>query len=76
MICLFSNLGREDPLEKEMETYSNIPAWRIPWTERGAWQITVHGVAKSWTRLKGQSTSTNLVTIDSGYFFFFVYRVI
>jgi len=33
MICLFSNLGQEDPLEKEMETYSNIPAWRIPWTE-------------------------------------------
>ena len=25
--------GQEDPLKKEMETHSNIPAWRIPWTE-------------------------------------------
>ena len=25
--------GLEDPLEKEMATYSSIPAWRIPWTE-------------------------------------------
>ena len=28
-----SNPGREDPLEKEMATYSSILAWRIPWTE-------------------------------------------
>ena len=27
------SLGREDPLEKEMATYSNVLAWRIPWTE-------------------------------------------
>ena len=26
-------LGWEDSLEKEMETYSNILAWKIPWTE-------------------------------------------
>ena len=26
-------LGQEDPLEKEMATYSSILAWRIPWTE-------------------------------------------
>ena len=26
-------LGREDPLEKEMATHSNILAWEIPWTE-------------------------------------------
>ena len=26
-------LGLEDPLEKEMATYSSILAWRIPWTE-------------------------------------------
>ena len=25
--------GREDPLEKEMETHSTILAWRIPWAE-------------------------------------------
>ena len=27
------SLGWEHPLEKEMVTYSNILAWRIPWTE-------------------------------------------
>ena len=27
------SLGQEDPQEKEMETHSNILAWRIPWTE-------------------------------------------
>ena len=25
--------GQEDPLEKEMETNSSIPAWKIPCTE-------------------------------------------
>ena len=27
------SLGWEDALEKGMATYSNILAWRIPWTE-------------------------------------------
>ena len=27
------SLGQQDPLEKKMATYSNILAWRIPWTE-------------------------------------------
>ena len=26
-------LSQEDPLEKEMTTHSNIPAWKIPWTK-------------------------------------------
>ena len=38
-----------------MATHSNILAWRIP-MDRGAWQATVHGVAKSWTCLKRLST--------------------
>ena len=42
------SLGREDPLKEGMETHSSILAWRIP-MDRGAWQATVHGVAKSWT---------------------------
>ena len=37
------SLGWEDSLEKEMTTHSSVLAQRIPWT--------VHGVAKSWTRL-------------------------
>ena len=27
------SLGLEDPLVKEMATYSSILAWEIPWTE-------------------------------------------
>ena len=27
------SLGREDPLEEAVATYSSILAWRIPWTE-------------------------------------------
>ena len=27
------SLGQEDPLEKQMATYSSILAWEIPWTE-------------------------------------------
>ena len=30
---LVQSLGWEDLLEKEMATYSNILAWKIPWTE-------------------------------------------
>ena len=41
-------LGWEDPLEEGMTTHSSILAWRIP-MDRGAWQATVHGVAKSQT---------------------------
>ena len=40
----------EDPLEEGMAAHSGILAWRIP-TDRGAWRSTVHGVAKSRTRL-------------------------
>ena len=27
------DMGQEDPLKKEMATYSSILAWEIPWTE-------------------------------------------
>ena len=27
------SLGLNDPLEREMATYSSILAWKIPWTE-------------------------------------------
>ena len=45
------SLGWEDPLEEEMATHSSILAWRIP-MDRGAWGATIHGVAKSQTRLR------------------------
>ena len=44
------SLGWEDPLEKGIATHSNILTQRIP-MDRGAWQATVHGVAKSRTKL-------------------------
>ena len=28
------SLGWEDPLEKEMATYSSVLAWNVPWTEK------------------------------------------
>ena len=35
---LVRSLGWEDPVEKEMATYSNILAWESPWTEEpGPW---------------------------------------
>ena len=39
------SLGREDLLEKEMETHSSILAWKIPWTEEPG-RATVHGVTE------------------------------
>ena len=45
------SLSWEDPLEEGMATHPSILAWRIP-MDRGAWQATVHGVAKSQTQLR------------------------
>ena len=44
------SLGREDPLEKEMATYSSTLAWRIPWTEEPCGLQSTG--ARSWTHLK------------------------
>ena len=44
------SLGWGDPLEEGLATHASIPAWRIP-MDSGAWQATVHGVAKSRTWL-------------------------
>ena len=51
------SLGQEDPLEQEMATHSSVLAREIPWTEEPG-GATVHGVAKSQTRL---STHTLLI---------------
>ena len=44
------SLGREDPLEKDMKTYSSILAWRIPWTEepRGLQFMGLPRVVHDW----------------------------
>ena len=48
------SLGWDDPLEEGMTNHASIPAWRIP-MDRGAWEATVHGVAKSQTRLSNEA---------------------
>ena len=40
------NLGREEPLGKEMTTHSSILAWEIPWTEEPGGPQSTHGVPK------------------------------
>ena len=44
------SLGQEDPLEKEMATYSSILAWESPWTEEPGRQQSKES-QKSRTRL-------------------------
>ena len=44
------SLGQEDSLEKEMATHFSIFCLENS-MDRGARWATVHGVAKSWTRL-------------------------
>ena len=44
------SLGWEDPLEEGLATHSSSLIWRIP-MDRGAWQATVQGIAKTWTLL-------------------------
>ena len=48
-------LVRKDPLEKEMETQSSIPAWEIPWTEE-------HGGLQSMQSQKSQTQLSNYTT--------------
>ena len=42
-----------------MAVHSSILAWRIP-MDRGAWRATVHGVAKSRTRLSYLALSMHI----------------
>ena len=52
-------LGRTP--EDGMATHPSILAWRIR-MDRGVWQATVHGISKSWTRLKRLSIHTHVDT--------------
>ena len=54
------SLGREDPLEKEMATHSNILAWRIPWTKEpgGLQSMRLQRVGHVW--------ATNIFTRNYG----------
>ena len=41
-------LGREDPLEKAMETHSSILVWKIPWTEESNGLQSVGWQSQTW----------------------------
>ena len=57
------SLGREDPLEKGMATYSSIPAWEIPWTEELS-RLQSMGLQKSRTWVSDSTiTTTNLLSL-------------
>ena len=44
------SLGQEEPLEKEMATYSGILSWRISWTEEpgGLQSMGLQRVRHNW----------------------------
>ena len=44
-------LGQKDPLEKEMATHSNIPAWEVSQTEEPG-RLQPMGLQKSRTQLR------------------------
>ena len=61
--------GQEDPLEKEMENPLQYSCLGNP-MDRGAWQATVHEVAKSQTQLsmhKPQCSASILSVQFSGF---------
>ena len=57
------SMGWKYPLEKEMETHSSILAWKNP-MDRGAWQATVQGVAKSNTQLSTHAHTNMFQKLD------------
>ena len=54
------SLGWEVPLEKGTAIPSSILCLENP-IDRGAWWATVHGVAKSQTRLSNSHTHTHVI---------------
>ena len=57
------SLSWDDPLEEGMATHSSILAWRIP-IDRGAWQATVHGVAKRQTWLRDLAQHPSVLDLE------------
>ena len=53
--------GLEDPLEKDLAIHSSILAWDKS-MDRGAWQATVHGVARVGHNLATQQQQLGLTT--------------
>ena len=65
------SLGWEDPLEKEMATYSSILAWKIPWTEepgRGVTKSQTDWGPSRWTSKEGLCLMFTLILFRCDFF--------
>ena len=47
-----------------MAPHSSTLAWKIPWTDGGAWWAAVHGVAKSRTRLSNFTSTFHFHALE------------
>ena len=47
-----------------MAPHSSTLAWKIPWTDGGAWWAAVHGVAKSRTRLSNFTSTFHFQALE------------
>ena len=56
------SLGREDPLEEEMETHSSILAWKIPWAEEPGELESMGSQKRHNLATKQQQTCASTVT--------------
>ena len=60
-VCKVEDLGLIPGMGRSPgEGHDSILAWRIP-VDRGAWRVTVHGVAKSQTQLSDLAQHTALI---------------
>ena len=62
------SLGQEDPLEKEMATYSSILAWRIPWTEEPG-RLQSMGLQRVKHDLVTEQQQQDVYTVGGGIYF-------
>ena len=60
-VCNAGDLGQEDPLEKEIATYSSILAWKIPWAEEP------EGLQSMGSQRVGHDYATNTFTFRQDY---------
>ena len=67
------SLGREDPLEEDIATHSNILAWRIPWTEEPGGLQSI-GSQKSWTPLNQLSMQAYIYTHTHTHIYTYTYK--
>ena len=59
------SLGREDPLEKEMATYSSVHAWRIPGMGEPGGQLSMgsHRIGHDWRDLAAAAAHASKVML-------------